>query len=102
MRQEVDEAVEVVSPGQDMFIMSGWTGVRIVPVEVAGMAELGVALAPCLVNPQVPRGDAKVNELQLYGVHYFLDLFHVVHLFIGVVLAEANVVGFEVVVNIAN
>ena len=102
MGQEVYEAVEVVSPGQDMFIVCGWTGVRIVTIKVARMAELGVALASCLVNPQEPCGDAEIDELKFYGIHYFLDFFHVVHLLIGVVLAEANVVRFEIVVNIAH
>jgi len=102
MRQEVYEAVEVVSPGQDVLTVSGRTGVRIVTIEVACMAELGVALASCLVNPQVPCGDAEIDELKFDGIHGFLGFFHVVHLFIGVVLAEADVVGFEIVVNIAN
>ena len=102
MGQEVNEAVEVISPGQDVFIVGCWTGVRIVTVEVACLAELGVALASCLVNPQVPCGDAEIDELKFDGIHYFLHFFHVVHLLIRVVLAEANVVGFEIVVHIAN
>jgi len=102
MGQEVNEAVEVISPGQDVFVVGSGTGVCIVTVEVACLAELGVALASCLVYPQVSCGDAEIDELKFDGIHYFLHFFHVVHLLIGVVLTQANVVGFEVVVNIAN
>ena len=94
MRQEEYEAVEIVPPGQDMFIMSCWACVSIVAVEIASMAELSVTLAASWINSQIARRDAKINKLKLNGIHNFVYFFHVIHLFVGVVLTEANVVGF--------
>lgn len=55
-----------------MFVVCCWTGVRIVTVKVACLAELGVALASCLVNPKVAGGDAEIDELKFDGIHNFL------------------------------